>query len=168
MHSHSQLYEGVSLVEIFTFLPVLCANETTVKTDGPVKRVSFCNCFLKFTHHGTSVLDNIFFTNEAWVLKSGYINSQNCHTWSDNLTNMLNPVFILKRLAFGFLFHGKGLLDQSFFMTQSMSNDIKISVLTSMDFSIFIQNFGTNPYQYGFLHYSYGISSKSGFSVDLK
>ncbi len=45
------------------------------------KRVGFCDWFLEFTHHRTSVLDNVFFTDEAWVHKSGYINSQNNHIW---------------------------------------------------------------------------------------
>ncbi len=77
-----------------------------------MKRVSFCEWLLKFTYRRTTVLDNVFFTNEAWVHKLGYINMQNYCIWSDqNLENMLNSGFIPKRLAFGVMFHGNGSIE---------------------------------------------------------
>ncbi len=47
------------------------------------KRVIFCDWFLKLTHCGTSVLDNIVFTDKASVHESGHINLQIYLIWTD-------------------------------------------------------------------------------------
>jgi len=46
------------------------------------KRVAYCKWFLDFLDcEGEDILDNTFFTDEAHVHLSGYINSQNSRVW---------------------------------------------------------------------------------------
>ena len=41
------------------------------------KRVNYCRWFKNLIRGNTGVLDQVFFTDEAWFHLSGYINSQN-------------------------------------------------------------------------------------------
>ena len=58
------------------------------------KRLFYCEWFQRFINrHGIEVLDETFFTDEAWFNLSGYVNSQNSRIWSTD-----NP-FALKETA---------------------------------------------------------------------
>jgi hypothetical protein len=45
------------------------------------KTVNYCRWFKNLIHGNISVLDQVFFTDEAWFHRSGYVNSQNYRTW---------------------------------------------------------------------------------------
>ncbi len=48
-----------------------------------VKRVKYCEWFLKFIENDSVLLINYtFFTDEAWFHLSGYVNSQNTRVWA--------------------------------------------------------------------------------------
>lgn len=50
----------------------------------PPRRLEFCKWFQKFirkTGKGAAVLDNVFFSDEAWFHKTGYINASNYRFW---------------------------------------------------------------------------------------
>jgi hypothetical protein len=40
-------------------------------------RIQYCHWFRRFVREGINVLDNVFFSDEAWLHLNGYINSQN-------------------------------------------------------------------------------------------
>jgi hypothetical protein len=44
------------------------------------KRVNYCQWFKNLIHGNIGVLDQVFFTDEAWFHLSGYVNSQNYRT----------------------------------------------------------------------------------------
>ncbi len=71
--------------KIYIFRPIPCTNKIKVKTNRTHKMSKFLRLwFLKFTHHGRSVLD-VFFTDKERVHKSGYINSQSYRIWSNQV-----------------------------------------------------------------------------------
>jgi len=45
------------------------------------KRVNYCRCFKNLIRGNIGVLEQVFFTDEAWFHLSGYVNSQNYRTW---------------------------------------------------------------------------------------
>jgi len=45
------------------------------------KRVNYCRCFKNPIRGNICVLDQVFFTDEAWFHLSGYVSSQNYRTW---------------------------------------------------------------------------------------
>lgn len=46
------------------------------------KRMQYCHWFKTFIRNDISVLDKVFFSDEAWFHLSGYVNSQNYRIWS--------------------------------------------------------------------------------------
>ena len=48
----------------------------------PAKRVAYCQWFQRFTHNRISVLNNVIYSDEAWVHLDGYVNAQNYRMWA--------------------------------------------------------------------------------------
>ncbi len=46
------------------------------------KCIAFCNWLLRYISRSHSVLDTVFFSDEAWFHLSGYVNAQNYRVWS--------------------------------------------------------------------------------------
>jgi uncharacterized protein YkuJ len=45
-------------------------------------RIQYCHWFRRFVREGINVLDNAFFSDEAWFHLNGYINSQKSRLWN--------------------------------------------------------------------------------------
>ncbi len=52
-----------------------------LKLADPGKCIAFCNWLLRYVSRSHSVLDTVFFSDEAWFHLSGYVNAQNYHLW---------------------------------------------------------------------------------------
>ncbi len=53
-----------------------------LKPADPGKYIAICNWLLRYVSRSHSVLDTVFFSDEAWFHLSGYVNAQNYHVWS--------------------------------------------------------------------------------------
>ncbi|KDR23996.1 hypothetical protein L798_07935 [Zootermopsis nevadensis] len=56
------------------------------------KRLQYCEWFRELVRDGVGILDNIFFTDEAWFHLSGYVNSQNSRFWSSDNPQVFHEV----------------------------------------------------------------------------
>ena len=54
-----------------------------ISTDFP-KRINYCQWLLNAINDNPSILDNMFFSDEAWFQLNGYVNSQNYRFWSSS------------------------------------------------------------------------------------
>ncbi len=52
-----------------------------LKPANPGKCIAFCNWLLRCISRSHSVLDTVFFSDEAWFYLSGHVNAQNYHVW---------------------------------------------------------------------------------------
>jgi hypothetical protein len=56
------------------------------------KRMRYCRWFRQFVGNGVDILQNVSFSNEAWFLLSGYVNSQNSRFWSSDNPHLFHDV----------------------------------------------------------------------------
>ena len=87
-----------------------------LKTTDHEKQLRYCKWFNQFIEENTAdMLDVTFFTDEAWLHLSGYINSQNSKLWSTDNPHSLHKtslhdkkvgvwVAISRRKIFGLIF----------------------------------------------------------------
>ncbi|KAK7603429.1 hypothetical protein V9T40_003428 [Parthenolecanium corni] len=77
----SSAYRGLKTLKLPAFRAML-AHE--LLPPDPLRRLKFCKWFQKFIQNsdkGISALEYVFFSDEAWFHKSGYVNAGNFRIW---------------------------------------------------------------------------------------
>ena len=83
--SLTSTYRAVKKQKFFPF-KVSVIHE--LKTQDTEKRVIFCRWYQQFIDmNGENILNDTFFTDEAWFHLSGYTNAQNSRTWATYISS---------------------------------------------------------------------------------
>ena len=83
------------------FFPYKVSAIHELKAQDTEKRVIFCRWFQQFIDmNGENILNDTFFTDEAWFYLSGYMNTQNLRTWAtENLHEAFEKLLYEKKIG---------------------------------------------------------------------
>jgi hypothetical protein len=74
------------------------------------RKMRYYRWIRQFVRNGVDILQNVFFSDEAWFHLSGYLNSQNSRFWSSEIpTCFMKCQYIPRKLAVGVRYLVNGL-----------------------------------------------------------
>ncbi len=76
--SHTSTYREM---RSFAYPYKICVQQELKEADSP-RRIEFCNWLLHYVRNTRTVLDYVYFSDEAWFHLDGFVNAQNYRVWS--------------------------------------------------------------------------------------
>jgi hypothetical protein len=84
--SYGSVHKAIKILKHHPY----CVHVThKLKEPDKKKQLQYCGWFTHFIWGGKDILDEVFYSNEAWLHLSGYVNSQKSRIWSaENLSTV--------------------------------------------------------------------------------